>query len=104
CSLPVGSWCRSSASISKPARPGSITFSTNPSSRPIGGGGASPRCTFRASSTIVVMLPPHLRDRLSFRPGRLAFDLLPVEGAALDHAIGPVLNAQEVLARIRVVP
>src|SRR5439155_22110681 len=97
-------WWRSSASISKTARPGSMTFSTNPSSRPIGGGGASPRCIFRASSTIVAMLPlPHAM-RLSVRPGRLALDLLAVEGAALDHAVGPVLNAQEVQRRIRVVP
>src|SRR5262245_45999130 len=42
--------------------------------------------------------------RSSFRPGGLAFDLLSVERAALDHAVGPVLEAEEVQRGVRVVP
>src|SRR5437764_798952 len=40
----------------------------------------------------------------SVYPGGLPFDLLAVERAALDDAIGPVLEAEEVQRRIRVVP
>jgi hypothetical protein len=32
------------------------------------------------------------------------FDPLSVEGAALDHAVGPILDAEEVQRRIRIVP
>src|ERR1700682_5234779 len=39
----------------------------------------------------------------SVYPGGLAFDLLAVERATLDHAVGPVLDAQEVQRRFRVV-
>src|SRR5438270_6361319 len=39
----------------------------------------------------------------SVYPGGLALDLLAVERAALDHAVGPVLDAQEVQRRFRVV-
>src|SRR6516165_2975014 len=55
CRVPIGLWRRSSAAISKTARPGSTAFSTKPSNRPTGGGGASPRSILPASSRIVGM-------------------------------------------------
>src|SRR3984957_20280130 len=115
CRVPIGLWWRSSTSISKTARPGSIAFSTNPSSRPIGGGGASPRCNLRARSRIVAMYisskqvlfvaePTFFWMRhCSVYPGGLALDLLAVERSAPDHAVGPVLEAEEVQRRFRVV-
>src|SRR4051794_10696105 len=39
----------------------------------------------------------------SVRPGRLALDPLAVERAALGHAVGPVLEAEEVQGRIGVI-
>jgi len=38
----------------------------------------------------------HGRGDVSVRPGGFTFDPPPVERAALDHAVGPVLDAQEV--------
>src|SRR5262249_11417016 len=43
------------------------------------------------------------RNKLSVRPGELALDLEPIMGAAPDHAVGPVLEAEEVERRLRVV-
>src|SRR5262249_31044584 len=40
---------------------------------------------------------------VSAYPSGLALDLLAVEGGALDHAVGPVLEAEEVERRIRVI-
>src|SRR5262249_18375898 len=55
CRVPIGLRWRSSVCNSKTARPSSTAFSTNPSNRPTGGGGASPRSIFPASSRIVGM-------------------------------------------------
>src|SRR5262245_6474464 len=41
---------------------------------------------------------------ISVRPGRRALDLLTVSGAAVDHAVRPVLEAQEVQRVVGVVP
>jgi hypothetical protein len=38
----------------------------------------------------------HGRGDVSVRPGGFAFDPPPVERSALNHAVGPVLDAEEV--------
>src|ERR1043165_7946821 len=77
-----------------------MDFSARPSNRPIGGGGSSPRRIFWACSSIVVM---SFSSGKSVRPCRFAFNSLTVAGATLDHAVGPVLDAQEIERRTAVV-